>query len=104
MPGAKGAAPNLAPLVKPVSSLLGVGRPTRGRVALRGALALLPALALFAACADDEPPAAAVVDGTEISEQSVVDELEAIAANADYLDTLEQGGRDVLGEEDGTFS
>lgn len=67
--------------------------------------------ALAGACgeADDIRPAA-VVDGTEIAQQDVVDELEAIAANTAYLESLqggpeapEGGGTRVLGEEDGTF-
>jgi hypothetical protein len=64
----------------------------------------LAALGLLAACGDDEPEPAAVVDGTEISQQDVVDELEAISANGDYLEALESRGIDVLGEGEGNFT
>jgi hypothetical protein len=65
-------------------------------------LALSAAVAL-GACGDDEPVAAAVVDGTEITQQSVVDELEAIAGNPDYLEALEQNSGPVLGDGEDNF-
>jgi foldase protein PrsA len=75
---------------------------------VRSLLALFVAVLGLAACGDDEPAPAAVVDGTEITEQSVVDELEAIAGNADYLESLEQSleqsGLAVLGDEEDTFN
>jgi PPIC-type PPIASE domain len=96
MPSCRGAAPNLAPLVNSVGTT-----PPARRALLAVALA---ALGLLAACGDDEPEAAAVVDGTEISQQDVVDELEAIAGNGDYLEALESRGVDVLGEGEGNFT
>lgn len=92
MAGRPGGAPNLASPVKPVRSPLGV------------AGALLAGLVLLGACGDDEPAPAAVVDGTEITQQDVVDELEAIAGNGDYLEALEGRGVDVLGEGEGNFT
>lgn len=67
----------------------------------RALLAVLPVLAL-AACGDDPRPAA-VIDGTEISQQQVVDELEAIRANTTYLEAVEGSGQAVLGEADDAF-
>lgn len=65
---------------------------------------LLAALPVFVlgACGDDPRPAA-VVDGAEISQQQVVDELEAIRGNSTYLEALEGSGRSVLGEADDAF-
>ena len=99
MPGRREAAPNLAPPVNPVRT-----RPPARRVPGVVALVALAALGLLAACGDDEPEPAAVVDGTEISQQDVVDELEAIAANGAYLEALEGRGIDVLGEGEGDFT
>jgi parvulin-like peptidyl-prolyl isomerase len=67
------------------------------------AAAVLALTGLLAACGDDaEAPPAAVVEGITISQQDLVDELEAIEANADYRDALSQSGS-VLGERDGAF-
>lgn len=81
--------------------------PTRfsGLVTRTRATALLAvlALAVAAGCSDDDGARpAASVDGVEISSQEVVDELEAIRANEDYLAQVETQVT-VLGEEDGTF-
>jgi parvulin-like peptidyl-prolyl isomerase len=53
---------------------------------------------------------AATVDGVEISQQAVVDELEAVRGNQAYVDALQAADPDtgapglaVLGTEDGTF-
>jgi parvulin-like peptidyl-prolyl isomerase len=49
---------------------------------------LAAAVVFLAACGDSSEPAA-TVDGTEISQQQVVDELEAIRGNTDYLAAIE---------------
>lgn len=85
------------------------------RVARR---ALAPAavlvLALVAGCTDEPIEPAATVNGIEISQQEVVDELESIQGNPDYLAAQEEslqralasggtGPASVLGSADGTF-
>ena len=60
------------------------------------------ALAAVAGCGDDEARPAATVDGIEISQQDVVDELEAIRGNEAYLEQA-QSRTTVLGEDEGTF-
>lgn len=76
--------------------------PTRRTAALA-----LAAAAVLGACGEDgEARPAAIVGGTEIAQQEVVDELEAIAANDAYRAAIEGEGGDgtpVLGEDDGTF-
>jgi hypothetical protein len=53
-------------------------------------------------CSDDAD-SAAVVNGTEISHQEVVDTLEAIEGNEDFLAAYEGSGRVVRGSRPGTF-
>lgn len=65
------------------------------------AVAAVAALGL-AACGESTRPAA-VVDGTAISQQDVVDELEAIRSNTGYVEAIEGSGGSVLGEEDDAF-
>jgi hypothetical protein len=66
--------------------------------------ALLPCLVatFLAACAGDAEPAA-TVDGTPITQQAIVDELEAIQGNPEYVEALEGTGARVLGEDAGAF-
>ena len=60
-------------------------------------------LAAAAGCGDDEGGRpAATVDGIEITQQDVVDELEAIRGNEAYLEQI-QTRVTVLGEDEGTF-
>jgi len=78
----------------------------RSRFLTSAALALT---ALFAGCGDGTAPPAAVVDGVTISQQDLVDELEAIEANTGYLEAYEaaaeaQGGPAILGTADGEFN
>jgi hypothetical protein len=61
------------------------------------------ALAAFAAACGGSPRPAATVDGTDITQQDVVDELDAIRANPGYLQAIEGQGATVLGEEQGAF-
>jgi hypothetical protein len=66
------------------------------------------AVALASACGgSDTGRAAAVVNGSRIEQRSVVDELEAITANADNLDFIDQrlqtGGQKVKGSAPGTY-
>jgi foldase protein PrsA len=70
----------------------------------RRRLLLLTALAAAAllACGSDGRPAA-TVDGTEITQQQVVDELEAIRGNDTYVAAIEGTGQTVLGAEDDAF-
>lgn len=68
---------------------------------------LVPALLAvvgLAACGDGSTRPAATVNGTEISQQDVVDELEAIRANEGYVQAIEQSGGQVLGEEEDAFN
>lgn len=66
-------------------------------------LAVVAAAALgLAACGESTRPAA-VVDGRTISQQDVVDELEAIRTNTGYVEAIEGSGGTVLGEEDDAF-
>lgn len=69
-------------------------------------VALVGALALgTAACGNDViSPAAAEVNGKDISLETLDDELEAIRGNAEYLDFLASQGNQVLGDGEGTFS
>jgi foldase protein PrsA len=68
------------------------------------AVPVVAALAL-SACGDSTRPAA-TVDGTSITQQDVVDELEAIRDNTTYVDAIEGGGagQPVLGEEEDAFN
>jgi parvulin-like peptidyl-prolyl isomerase len=68
------------------------------------ALVLAAAVATSACGNDVISPAAAEVNGKDISQDALDDELEAIRNNADYLDFLESQGNQVLGDGEGTFS
>lgn len=74
----------------------------RRRIAA-AALAVAAVLGL-AACGGDSAGPAAVVGGTEISQQDVVDELEAIRSNTTYVQAFEQTGTPVVGQEQDTFN
>jgi hypothetical protein len=84
------------------SFLEGLTRVSRSVGPRRALLALCAIVLPAAACGSSTPPAA-VVDGTTISQQTVVDELEAIQGNERYVAAFEEQGASVLGEEDGTF-
>ncbi|MBA2283695.1 MAG: peptidylprolyl isomerase [Actinomycetota bacterium] len=73
-------------------------RPVRPIALLAVAVALLGA-----ACGGGTTPPAAVVNGVEITQQAVVDELEAIGANEAYLQGYEEQVAAVVGAEEGTF-
>jgi parvulin-like peptidyl-prolyl isomerase len=65
-------------------------------------------VALASACGGkDTGRAAAVVNGSRIEQRAVVDELEAISANSDYLDFIDKrlsgSGQKVKGSEPGTY-
>lgn len=66
------------------------------------AAACAAAAVLAAGCGSSTVPAA-TVDGTEISQRQVVDELEAIRANTDYLTAYETAIGSVLGSGEGSF-
>jgi hypothetical protein len=68
----------------------------------RVVLSLCLAAAAVTACGGDPQPAASV-DGTDITQQDVVDELEAIRANGEYVQAIEGAGTRVLGEDEGAF-
>lgn len=74
---------------------------TPRRLASTAAIAVA-AVASLAACGDSTAPAA-TVDGTAISQQDVVDELEAIRGNTGYVDAIESSGQSVLGEASDAF-
>ncbi|MGH9135750.1 MAG: peptidylprolyl isomerase [Acidimicrobiales bacterium] len=59
------------------------------------------AAVLATACGESDRPAA-TIDGTEISQQQVVDELEAIRGNGPYLEAVEQA-QPVVGQSEGSF-
>ncbi|CAN5149740.1 hypothetical protein BH18ACT4_BH18ACT4_05110 [soil metagenome] len=66
--------------------------------------AVLACLVLIAsACGDDEVRPAAVVNGDEIAQQDVVDDLRALEANDDYVEGVEGSGGAVRGSSAGTF-
>jgi len=77
---------------------------------LRLLVVALAASGLLAACGDEATSIpAAVVNGVEISQQELVDELEAIEGNTEYLEAYEanaaaQGREPIRGEEDGSFN
>jgi hypothetical protein len=66
------------------------------------ALTAAAAAALLVGCGDDDEPAARV-GRTTISQDDVVGELEAIAANRGYVETIESAGGRVLGDAEDTF-
>jgi hypothetical protein len=59
---------------------------------------------MASACGDTIRPAAATINGEQISQETLDAELKAIAGNADYVGTVEQGGFEVRGEGRGTLS
>ena len=67
-------------------------------------LLLIVALALTAACGDTVRPSAAKVNGTTITQDELSNELEAIQGNRAYVQSVEQGGFEVLGKGQGTFT
>ena len=56
------------------------------------------------ACGDTVRPAAATVNGKTISQDALDDELEAIEGNRAYVEQVQQGGFQVLGEGNGTLT
>jgi parvulin-like peptidyl-prolyl isomerase len=68
-------------------------------------IVVLACLALFGAACSESAHAAATVNGATISDQEVVDELNAIVGNGDYLRQVEAqlNGGQVRGEKPGTF-
>jgi parvulin-like peptidyl-prolyl isomerase len=63
--------------------------------------------ALTAACAQNSSAPAATINGVEVTTQDVVDELEAISANKEYLNAIQadfqQQGEAVIGATPGTY-
>jgi parvulin-like peptidyl-prolyl isomerase len=71
---------------------------------VRRLLPLLCSVALaFGPACGTVPPTAARVNGTEIPERELDEELQAIAGNERYLQALQQQGAQVLGTGRGTF-
>ncbi len=68
-----------------------------------GLFALVLALA-SAACGDTIRPSAATVNGTEISQDDLESELQAIEANKAYVASISQSGLNVKGTGEGTLS
>ncbi|HUP87625.1 MAG TPA: peptidylprolyl isomerase [Acidimicrobiales bacterium] len=56
------------------------------------------------ACGNTIRPAAATINGTDISQSTLDDELEAIQHNTAYVQSVEQGGFAVTGKGKGTLS
>lgn len=72
--------------------------------AVKATLAIVVGVTLLlAACGDSDVRPAAVVNGTEIAQQDLADDLDAIESNEDFLVAQESAGRPVLGETSGTF-
>ena len=73
----------------------------------RVALLVLALLLLGAACSRTTSAAAATINGNAISTQDLVDELNAISANPDYITSLQSGGPTngltVVGTTPGSF-
>jgi hypothetical protein len=69
----------------------------------RIAVLTLALLVVGAACGRTSTAPAATVDGTPISTSELVDELNAIAANNDYLNSLQTAGLTVRGTSPGSF-
>jgi len=65
-------------------------------------LVLLLALLGLSACGNTLRPPAASVDGHDISQEALDDEVRAIQANPGYVSALEQAGRRVRGSGGGT--
>ena len=71
---------------------------------------VLAAAGLLAACSDESSTTpAAVVNGLEIAQQDLVDELEAIDANTEYREAFDaaaaaQGTNPIRGDEEGSFN
>jgi foldase protein PrsA len=75
-------------------------RSVLSRLLAVGALA-----ALLAGCGSFEEDAAATVNGSEITDQELHDELDAVQSNEGYRTLLEQQlGQDAAGEGKGTFA
>ncbi len=71
---------------------------------MRRTLAFLSGVALLAgACGGTDLQPAAVVNGAEITQQDVADDLDAIERNEEFLEIQEASGRVVQGERSGTF-
>lgn len=66
-------------------------------------LVLLLALVGLTACGNTLRPPAASVNGQEISEEALEEEVRAIQANQEYVSAIEQGGRRVRGSGSGTL-
>lgn len=67
-------------------------------------LAVAAAFVLLASACQKPQHAAAIVNGSRITDQQVVDELTAIRGNADYVQSIESGGTvKVQGAKDGSF-
>lgn len=72
------------------------------------AAAAIATVSLLAACTESSSDPAATIDGIEISEQELVDELDAIDGNADYVAAYEasaasEGRPGIRGAEPDTF-
>jgi parvulin-like peptidyl-prolyl isomerase len=68
-------------------------------------LLLLVSLALVtSACGDAIRPSAAKVNGTTITKDELDEELQAIEGNSIYVQSVQQGGFDVLGKGQGTLT
>ncbi len=71
---------------------------------MKATLAIAVAVTLvLAACGESDVRPAAVVNGTEIAQQDLADDLDAIESNEDFLAAQERAGRPVRGETSGTF-
>lgn len=66
-------------------------------------LVLLLALVALPACGNTLRPAAATVNGRDIPEEALEEEVRAIEANQDYVSAIEQSGRKVRGSGEGTL-
>ncbi len=74
------------------------------RFPLRSVLFALVLGLVASGCGNTIRPAAATVDKIEITQEELDGELKAIASNADYVRTVEQGGFEVRGGGRGTLS
>lgn len=66
-------------------------------------LVLLLALVGLSACGNTLRPAAATVNGRDIPEEALEEEVRAIHANQEYVSAIEQSGRNVRGSGNGTL-
>jgi foldase protein PrsA len=74
------------------------------RLPLLSVLFALVLALVTSACGDTVRPAAATVNGKTISQDALDDELEAIQGNRAYVEQVEQGGFQVLGQGSGTLT